>query len=103
MKICPNCNESNVDSAIECVKCQTKFPVQSSSNIIMIVVGGIIAVVGLVLIVYGDSQNRNIVSQLGSLFGSGQKNPGTPWMIAGGTMLGIGIIMAVKKLFFDKK
>jgi hypothetical protein len=103
MKICPNCNESNTDTAIECVKCQTKFPTQSSSNFIIVIVGGIIAVVGLVLIIYGDSQNRDLVSQLGSLFGSGQRNPGTPWMIAGAVTLGIGVIMVLKKLFFDKK
>jgi len=103
MKICPNCNESNTDSAIECVKCRTKFPIQVSSNTVMVIVGGIIAVVGLILVIYGDSQNKNIVSQLGSLFGIGQRNPGTPWIIFGGVMLGVGIVIILKKLFFDKK
>ena len=101
MKTCPNCNESNEDLAVECVNCHTKFPAQSSS--VMMIIGGLMVVVGLILLIYGNSQNNNIGAQLSSLFGSGKTNPGTPWMIFGGVMLGVGIIMVAAKLFSNKK
>jgi drug/metabolite transporter (DMT)-like permease len=67
------------------------------------IIGVIISTVGLILIVYGNSQNNNIGAQLSSLFGSGKTNPGTPWMIFGGAALGLGIILVIKTLFLDKE
>jgi len=66
-------------------------------------VGIVLAVVGLILLMYGNSQNNNLGAQLSSLFGSGRRNPGTPWMIFGGGALGFGGILVAKSMFFDKK
>ena len=69
----------------------------------MIICGASLALVGLGLMIYGNSQNNNIGAQLTSLFGSGRTNPGTPWMIFGGVLIGIGAILVFKKMFVDKK
>ena len=69
----------------------------------LIIVGAVLAVTGIGLMLYGNSQNNNIGTQLNSLFGSGRTNPGTPWMIFGGVIIGIGVILVVKKLFIDKQ
>jgi len=69
----------------------------------LIVVGAVLAVTGLGLMLYGNSQNNNIGAQITSLFGSGRTNPGTPWMVFGGVIIGIGVILVVKKLFIDKE
>ena len=69
----------------------------------MIIFGASLALIGLGLMLYGNTQNNNIGVQLTSLFGSGRTNPGTPWMIFGGVLIGIGAILIVKKLFIDKK
>jgi len=69
----------------------------------LIVVGAVLAVTGLGLMLYGNSQNNNIGAQITSLFGSGRTNPGTPWMVFGGVIIGIGVILVVKKLFVDKE
>ena len=69
----------------------------------LIVVGAVLAVTGLGLMLYGNSQNNNIGAQITSLFGSGRTNPGTPWMVFGGVIIGIGVILVVKKLFIDRE
>jgi len=74
---------------------------KTSNN--LLVVGAVLAVTGLGLMLYGNSQNNNIGAQLTSLFGGGRTNPGTPWMIFGGVIIGIGVVLVVKKLFFDKE
>jgi hypothetical protein len=74
---------------------------KTSNN--LIIVGAVLAVTGFGLMLYGNSQNNNIGAQLTSLFGSGRTNPGTPWMIFGGVIIGIGVILVVKKLFVDKE
>ena len=103
MKNCPSCNGRNDDSAIECIDCKTKFNSQLlSSNNNMIIAGVVFAITGIGLMVYGNSQNNNIGSQLMSLFGSGRSNPGTPWMIAGGVAIGIGVILILIKLVSKK-
>ena len=102
MKTCPSCNEQNDDSAIECIKCRKPFPVQSSSNNNIIIIGVVIAIIGIGLLLYGHSQNNNIGAQLTSLFGSGRSNPGTPWMIFGGVSIGIGFVMVIAKLLNKK-
>jgi len=69
----------------------------------LIIIGAVSAITGLGLMLYGNSQNNNIGTQLSSLFGSGRTNPGTPWMIFGGVLIGIGIILVVRKMFIDGK
>ncbi|MDR0474202.1 MAG: DUF3185 family protein [Treponema sp.] len=98
MKTCPSCNGRNDDSASECIDCKTKFDSQSSSNNNSLIIGLVLAVIGIGLMLYGNSQNNNIGAQLTSLFGSGQSNPGTPWMIFGGMAIGIGVILVLVKL-----
>ena len=102
MKSCPSCNELNEDSAIVCTKCKANIHAQSSSYGV-IIAGAIMAIIGLIFLMYGNSQNNNIGSQLRSLFGSGQTNPGTPWMIVGGVALGVGVILVVVKMASVKK
>ena len=67
-----------------------------------LILGLILAIAGIILLVYGNSQNNNIGAQLSSLFGSGKKNPGTPWMIFGGSALGLGGILLIKNMLFNK-
>ena len=74
---------------------------KTSNN--LIIVGTVLAVTGLGLMLYGNSQKNNIGAQLTSLFGSGRTNPGTPCMIFGGVIIGIGVILLVKELFIDKQ
>ena len=110
---CNNCGKANDDGVAFCSNCgkslndmgnkdEKRSVFLPSSNIGILIIGGIAAIVGVVLLVYGDSQNRNIVSQLGSLFGSGKTDPGTPWMIGGGIIIGIGVILIIKKLVEKK-
>ena len=98
MKTCPSCNGRNDDSATECIDCKTKFDSQPSSSNNSLIIGLVLAVIGIGLILYGNSQNNNIGAQLSSLFGSGQSNPGTPWMIIGGVVIGIGLIIVLAKI-----
>jgi uncharacterized membrane protein YvbJ len=74
----------------------------NTNNNNIIIVGVALAMVGLGLMLYGNSQNHNIGTQLTSLLGSGKTNPGTSWMIGGGIVLCIGVILIIKK-FIDKK
>ena len=66
-------------------------------------IGVIVAVVGLVMMLYGNSLNNSVEAQLSSLFSNGQTNPGTLWMIIGGVALGIGAILAIADLTSNKK
>jgi ribosomal protein L40E len=102
MKICPSCNTQNEDSATECIDCKTKFLIQSSSDNNTIIVGVVLAIIGIGLMLYGNSQNNNLGAQLNSLFGSGQSNPGTPYMIFGGVAIGIGVILILIKMVNKK-
>ena len=102
MKICPSCNGRNDDSATECIDCKAKFSSQPSTNNNMIIFGFVLAACGIGLMIYGNSQNNNVGNQLMSLFGSGRTNPGEPWMIAGGVVIGIGVILMLIKLFGKK-
>jgi len=68
----------------------------------VMIIGFILVIAGLILLMYGNSQNNNLGAQLSSLLGSGRRNPGTPWMIFGGGALGLGGILIVKTMFFDK-
>jgi len=102
MKNCPFCNGRNDDSATECIDCKAKFSSQPSSNNNMVIFGIVLAAGGIGLMIYGNSENNNIGNQIMSLLGSGRTNPGTPWMIAGGVVIGIGVILMLIKLFSKK-
>jgi len=75
----------------------------SDENNNLTIIGVALGIAGLALMLYGNSQNNNIGSQVSSLLKSGQINPGTPWIILGGAVLCVGIILVIKKLFYDKK
>jgi len=98
MKTCPSCNGRNDDSATECIDCKTKFDSHPLPNNNLLIIGLVLAAIGIGLTLYGNSQNNNIGAQLSSLFGSGQSNPGTPWMIIGGIVISIGVILALVKI-----
>ena len=66
-------------------------------------IGVILAVVGLVLLLYGSSLNNSLEAQLRSAFNSDQVNPGTVCMIIGGVALGFGVILAIADLTSNKK
>jgi len=67
------------------------------------IIGGFVTIVGIILLIYGDSQNRNLMNQISSIINSGQTNPGTPWMIFGGIFIGIGVIIFLVKLLNNKE
>jgi len=59
------------------------------------IIGFVLILLGVGLLLYGNSQNHNIGAQLMSAFGGGGGNPGTPWMIVGGILGVIGIILVI--------
>jgi hypothetical protein len=125
MAFCSNCGKKAEDGVRFCSSCgkaidgvsddnvssqsganlteETKgsSPFRNTNNNNIIIVGVVLAMIGLGLMLYGNSENHNIGTQLIGLIGSGKTNPGTPWMITGGIVIGIGIILIIKK-FIDK-
>ena len=63
----------------------------------MIVGGGIIAVLGLISIIYGIQQNNNIVAQISSLVFSGRTNPGTIWIVLGSIAIVVGLLILYRE------
>ena len=61
----------------------------------MIAVSVILLVGGGVFLIYGFLQNSSLEAQFLSMLGSGRLNPGTPFMIAGGIALVLGVILLV--------
>ena len=49
----------------------------------MLICGVIGAIVGIVLLIVGISQNNSIEAQLSNIFSGGGGNPGTVWIIIG--------------------
>jgi uncharacterized membrane protein YvbJ len=75
----------------------------NTGNNNIIIAGVVLAILGIGLLLYGNSENNNIVTKLSSYLGSGRTNPGTPWMIGGGIILGIGVILIIKKLIVTRR
>ena len=98
---CPECSTEISDSAVTCVKCGIPIttPTKTSSSG-AIITSLIMAVVGIGLLIHGNSLN---VEAQQFFLGFGEENPGTPWMIFGAVMLGICGIIIVKKIFVDNK
>ena len=56
------------------------------------------AILGLILLIVGISQNNSLEAQLASLFGSGKVNPGTPWIVIGIILiLGAAVLFVINK------
>ena len=53
------------------------------------------AVLGLILLIVGISQNNSLKAQLASLLGSGKVNPGTPWIVIGILLIVAGAVFFV--------
>lgn len=59
----------------------------------MTLLGVIIAVAGLISLIYGIDQNSSITAQISSFFSSGRSNPGTVWIVLGVIAMLIGAFL----------
>ena len=59
-----------------------------------VIIGMVLVVIGIGLLLYGNSQNNDFGAVMGSYF-SGGGDPGTPWMVFGGILIAVGIIVAL--------
>lgn len=57
----------------------------------------IIIIIGIVFLIYGNNLNTSLENQLESLLSSGSTNPGNIWMILGGIVVGVGLIVLYKR------
>jgi drug/metabolite transporter (DMT)-like permease len=55
----------------------------------LIIIGAVLAIIGLILVLYGNSLNFNADARLIS----GMENPGTMWMVLGGASFGLSVIL----------
>lgn len=64
----------------------------------MIIVGGILAALGLASVIYGISLNNDMEAQLNAVFTKGTANPGTVWIVVGAVAMAIAAILIVVAL-----
>ena len=64
-------------------------------EMVMVIIGVILMVLGVGSAVFGFMQNNSIEAQLTSIFGSGRANPGTTWIVIGIAALVIGIVLMI--------
>lgn len=115
MKYCDQCGAQLNDTAKFCSACGSPSQISESSRLQDMpqkeresetdnnavgqqLFGGILIVVGVALLQYGNKLNNSLEAQFDSLLSSGSTNPGTPWLTLGAVGAVLGLILLVAGL-----